>query len=131
MSGVSGLWISRPQSNSRTTADESRSRDSSNSTRRRRSSGSELPLIEEHHGPVRTPLPVDEAGALVEPARRLVVLAGAHLHLLGPLATRGLNRRLEQGAAEAVASQVGDDVELLEVGVKPRRVDPWPEAELR
>src|SRR3954453_15184471 len=96
MAAVSGLKISRPQSNSSTCSEESRSRLSSNSPSRRRRASSKLPLIEEHHGPVGPSLPVGEAGALVEPARRFIALAGATLHLLGTLGAGGLQWRLPQ-----------------------------------
>src|SRR5262245_15292105 len=123
--------MNRPQSNSSTISDESRTTASSKSISRCSRVGSELALIEEHHRSIRTPLPVDEAGALVEPARHLVVLARPQLHLLGSFATRGLHRCVQQSAAESVAAETRDDVKLLEIGMEARRVDPGPEAQLR
>src|SRR5919106_1255467 len=95
----------------------SASRSTTVSTRRSRRS-SELPLVEEHDGPVGWTLAVRESAALIQGASRSVLLARAEVHADGPRVTGGVHGGLEQRPADALPAALGRYVELLEVGVE-------------
>src|SRR5689334_14926681 len=89
----------------------------------------QLPLVHVHHRAVGTALAVPEAEALVEPARRDVVVARAEVHGVGTACSRFLDRGLHERAPEPAAAPLRHDVQLGEIALESRGPDRRTEAQ--
>src|ERR1700730_6206730 len=92
---------------------------------------SEVALVEEGYGPIAPAFTVDEAEALVQRARRYVVLAGAQVHVIRTASTGDLDRRLQDGAAQPPSAAPRRNVQLGEISFKGVGPNGAPEAQHR